>query len=119
MEKIGKVELDESCYAGKDLYSDGAVEDRLLEIAKAYGESDYNRIIAETASWPVMYHFSNIRQNIVEWAPITKEDSVLEIGSGCGAITGALARKAKEVNCIELSKREAKSMRIETVIVRM
>lgn len=27
--------------------------------------------------------------------PITKEDSVLEIGAGCGAITGVLARMAK------------------------
>ena len=61
-----------------------------------YGEEDYNRIIAETSSWPVMYHFSNIRQNIVEWLPIGKGDCVLEIGAGCGAITGALARKAKK-----------------------
>ena len=29
---------------------------------------------------------------------------MLEIGSGCGAITGILAKKAGEVTCIELSK---------------
>lgn len=72
-----------------------------MEIARNYGEEDYNRIIAETSSWPVMYHFSNIRQNIVEWLPIGKGDCVLEIGAGCGAITGALARKAKV--CIVLN----------------
>ena len=76
MEKIGKVELDDTCYPGRDLYSDGEVEDQLLEIARNYGEEDYNRIIAETSSWPVMYHFSNIRQNIVEWLPIGKGDCV-------------------------------------------
>ena len=54
-----------------------------------------------------MYHFSNIRQNIVEWLPIGKGDCVLEIGAGCGAITGALARKAKSVHCIELSKKRS------------
>ena len=65
MEKIGKVELDNTCYPGRDLYSDGEVEDQLLEIARNYGEEDYNRIIAETSSWPVMYHFSN--KEIVFW----------------------------------------------------
>ncbi|MFR4063553.1 MAG: hypothetical protein ACLT1I_12740 [Mediterraneibacter faecis] len=32
---------------------------------------------------------------------------MLEIGSGCGAITGTLAEQAGQVQCIELSKREA------------
>ena len=75
-----------------------------MEIAKKYREDELNKVIAERNSWPVLYHFSHIRQNILEWAPITKNDKVLEIGSGCGAITGVLARKAGEVTCIELSK---------------
>ena len=61
-------------------------------------------MIYERNSWPVLYHFSHIRQNILEWLPITKEQKVLEIGSGCGPITGVLARKAKSVTCIDLSK---------------
>jgi Dimethyladenosine transferase (rRNA methylation) len=32
---------------------------------------------------------------------------VLEIGSGCGAITGALCEKAEKVTCIELSKKRS------------
>ena len=32
---------------------------------------------------------------------------MLEIGSGCGAITGTLADKAKKVTCIELSKKRS------------
>ena len=32
-EKIGKVILDTTCYPGKDLYSDGAIED---EIGRAH-----------------------------------------------------------------------------------
>ncbi len=58
-------------------------------------------------SWPVMYHFSHIRGNIVSWLPITKEDKVLEIGAGCGAITGALAKKAGSVTCVELSRQRS------------
>lgn len=38
---------------------------------------------------------------------ISKNDSVLEIGSGCGAITKALAREARDVTCIDLSKRRS------------
>lgn len=106
-EKIGNVILNYSWYPGEDLYSDGAVEDELLEIAQKYEEEELNQVIAERESWPVLYHFSHIRQNIVEWLPITGDDEVLEIGSGCGAVTGALARKAKHVTCVELSKKRS------------
>lgn len=103
-EKIGNVVLDYEYYPGQDLYSDGPVEEELLEIARTYKEEELNQVIAGTKSWPVLYHFSHIRQNILEWLPIGKSDRVLEIGSGCGAITGALAAKAGSVTCIELSK---------------
>lgn len=103
-EKIGKVTLDLTWYPGEDLYSDGPVEEELLEIARTYKEEELNQVIAERNSWAVLYHFSHIRQNILEWLPIEKEHKVLEIGSGCGAITGTLARKAKKVTCIDLSK---------------
>ena len=103
-EKIGNVILDDTYYPGEDLYSDGPVEEELLEIARNYREEELNQVIASRKSWPVLYHFSHVRANILEWLPIEKSHKVLEIGSGCGAITGALARKAGSVTCIELSK---------------
>lgn len=106
-EQIGKVILDYEYYPGMDLYSDGAVEDELLEIAQTCEESELNKVIAEKKSWPVLYHFSHVRENIIEWMPITKEHKVLEIGAGCGAITGVLAQKAKSVTCIDLSKKRS------------
>ena len=33
-EKIGQVVLDDTHYPGKDLYTDGAIEDEMLEIAR-------------------------------------------------------------------------------------
>lgn len=105
IEKIGNVVLNFKHYPGEDLYSDGQIEDELLEISKKYKQNEWNQVIAERCSWPILYHFSHIRQNITDWLPITKEDAVLEIGSGCGAITGNLAKKAKKVTCIELSKK--------------
>lgn len=107
-EKIGNVVLDYTYYPGKDLYSDGEVEEELLEISENYPEEQWNQVIAYRKSWPVLYHYSHIRQNSVEWLPIKKEDTVLEIGSGCGAITGSLAKKAGKVTCIELSKRRSR-----------
>ena len=106
-EKIGQVTLDDTCYPGQDLYSDGSVEDEMLEIARTYPEEEWNRVIAERKSWPILYHFSHVRENILSWLPFTGKESVLEIGSGCGAITGALCKKAKKVTCIELSKKRS------------
>ncbi len=103
MQQIGKVMIDDTYYPGEDLYSDGPVEEELLEIARTYPEEEWNQVIADRSSWPVLYHFSHIRQNILEWIPFKKTDKVLEIGAGCGAITGAIAKKAGSVTCIDLS----------------
>lgn len=103
IEKIGKVKLDLTHYPGEDLYCDGDVEDELLDIARNYSTAEYRRIIEERQSWPILYHLSPLRENIVEWLPIGKDMKVLEVGSGCGAVTGVLARKAAEVTCIDLS----------------
>ena len=104
---IGKVTLDLSRYPGEDFYSDGAVEEELLKIARDLSPVEYGKVIDEKKSWPVLYHFSKQRENIVDWIPLTKKDKVLEVGSGCGAITGALARKAGSVTCVDLSKRRS------------
>ena len=98
--------LDYECYGGADLYEDGS-EDELLEIVSSTDVKDYNKIIEEKKSWPILYHLSDIRGNIVDWLPITKNDRVLEIGAGCGAITGTLAKKAGQVDCIELSRKRS------------
>ena len=104
---INKVRIDTTHYPGEDLYSDGIIEDRILKLVQDNPVTDYNQVITTENDWAVLYHLSSIRENIIEWLPITKEDSVLEIGAGCGAITGALCRKAKEVECIDLSKKRS------------
>ena len=106
-EKIGKITLDYTLYPGQDFYSDGAIEDELLETVKNYSEEAYMDIVRERNSWPFLYHLSHIRENIVDWVPMDKNAKVLEVGSGCGAITGALARKAGKVTCVELSKKRS------------
>ncbi len=107
IEKIGNVTLDYTFYPGEDLYSDGAVEEEIYSIVLKQPSSEYTRIIEESASWPILYHLSYMRHNIVEWIPFKKTDRVLEIGSGCGAITGILAEKCGQVTCVELSKKRS------------
>lgn len=105
IEKVGNVILNYEFYCGEDAYSDGAIEDELLE--KVSKEQDILKILKGDKRWPILYHLSPVRQNIVDWYDMDKEDEVLEVGAGCGAITGALCKKAKKVTCIELSKKRS------------
>ena len=54
-EKIGQVVLDDTYYPGKDLYTDGAIEDEMLEIARTYPEEEWNQVIAERASLSLIH----------------------------------------------------------------
>ena len=107
VEKIGNITLNLDYYPGEDFYSDGAIEDEMVEIARKYPETAFPDVITERGSWPIMYHLSPFRHNIIDWLPIKKTDKVLEIGSGCGAITGAIASKAGSVTCVDLSKKRS------------
>ena len=83
-EKIGNVVLDYSHYPEQDFYCDGASEDALLELVKTIPPREYPQEIYKAASWEVLYHLSDLRENIVGWLPVDNSMKVLEIGSGCG-----------------------------------
>lgn len=95
--------LNLDSYIGKDLYSDGDVEQEILETAKSGVRPEE----LERVSFPVLYHLSRARENILSWYPFRAEASCLEIGSGCGAITGLLCSRMRQVVSVELSKRRA------------
>ncbi len=109
---MAKLKLD--YYKGKDLYSDGDVENELLEIAKSglpfpteagtRGDSAKGQ---DATNFPVLYHFARVRENILNWYPFAEGAACLEIGSGCGAVTGLLCRRMARVISVELSKRRA------------
>ena len=90
-------------YKGEDLYSDGDVENEVLEYArKGPLSGDLGDV-----KFPVLYHLSKVRENILNWYPFKEGASAIEIGSGCGAITGLLCRRLSRVVSVELSKRRA------------
>lgn len=103
--KIGNVNVNLSYYTGEDLYSDGDIELEILEMVK----KDFNidAVLKADNRWPVLYHLSSARRNILESFEFPDNSSVLEIGAGCGAITGVLCDKFAMVTSIELSKRRA------------
>ncbi len=105
--QIGRVSLNYEFYPGEDLYSDGVIEDEILGIVKEASRVEYPAIIEKKKSWPFLYHLSPLRGNIVDWLPIENTDKVLEIGSGCGAITETLSRKAGKVTCVDLSAKRS------------
>lgn len=107
MERIGNVILDDTHYPGEDLYSDGAVEDRILDLVQSCPKKEFPDVIAKEQDWAVMYHLAHERENILSWYPFAPESKVLEVGSGCGAVTGAVAADARSVTCIDLSKKRS------------
>ena len=101
---IGKVLVDATQDKSEDQYSEGDVEDELLAIVR---KGRREEALRQDTRWPVLYHLSEERQNIVSWLPLEKTDRVLEIGCGCGDVTGALCRRAGHVDAVEISPRRA------------
>ncbi len=97
--------LNYEFYAGEDLYCDGEIEDELLRLVSE--NEDYEETLKSDNRWPLLYHLSGSRGDLLDWYDFGEHASVLEIGAGCGAITGLLCRKAENVTCIELSKKRS------------
>ena len=102
-----KPSLNMQWYYNEDKYSDGDVEDDIIKYIKENEPEDYDKVIMENYNWPVFYHLTHIRKNILNWYPFKKDASVLEIGCGLGAITGLLCDRCAKVTAVELSKRRA------------
>ena len=108
-ERIGGVRLDYRFYKGDDQYSDGdETETRLLQLVTENPVEDFPKITTREKSWPVLYHLSPIRENILNWIDIRPGQRVLELGSGCGAVTGALLGRGAQVTAVDLSMRRSR-----------
>lgn len=72
---IGKVLVDATQDKSEDQYSEGDVEDELLAIVR---KGRREEALRQDTRWPVLYHLSEERQNIVSWLPLEKTDRVLD-----------------------------------------
>lgn len=103
---IGNVPMNLDYYSGIDSYSDGDIEQEMLD-AVINGEASAAEFLTTDRRWPMLYHFSPMRRNLLEGYDFDKDASLLEIGAGCGALTGLFSEKVKKVTAVELSKRRA------------
>ena len=58
-------------------------------------------------NYPILFHLSNVRENILNWYEFKPQSTILEVGSECGALTGLLCQKGKRVVSIEPSRSKA------------
>jgi 2-polyprenyl-3-methyl-5-hydroxy-6-metoxy-1,4-benzoquinol methylase len=91
---------------GKEEYSDGEVEEDILSFVSS--GRDLEEVVRNDRRWAVLYHLDQRRRNLLEWYPFARDASLLEIGAGCGALTGLFTEKLRSVTAIELSPRRAK-----------
>lgn len=72
-------------------YADGA--EAILRDIFHREDFDEQRTWMEYNWWPLSYHLSPARANIIRWLPAVRDGlRVLEVGAGCGAITSYLCR---------------------------
>ena len=97
-------------YSGEDKYSDGEIEKDIIQYTETYEPKDFDKIFEQDRRWPVFYHLTSLRKNILNWYPFKKNAEVLEIGAGMGAITGVLCENVGNVTSVELSKQRASAI---------
>lgn len=85
-------------------YSDGeVVEQRLLTALQGCND---NRVIStellgHIQDWPSEYHFSPARSNLLRFMEFLPENRILELGSGCGALTRFVGETGAAVTAVE------------------
>jgi cyclopropane fatty-acyl-phospholipid synthase-like methyltransferase len=105
-----KIVLD--YYKGNDLYSDGAIEDEiLLLVEKCNGNQQaLEKVVLSDSRWPMLYHLSSERHMLFQPFHFNKDAKLLEVGAGCGALTGFFLQRVAEVTAVELSLKRSRIM---------
>lgn len=98
----------------KYTYSDGKIENYILSAIKNADDisDDSEELMRLSKDWPSYYHLGTGRANILKCLDFkTKQIKVLELGSGCGAITRSLGERFESVDSVEGSPLRAKITR--------
>jgi len=128
MTKIGNVEIKQLTknHGRIDAYADSS-EEYLLKLFEK-PEVDQKKLIQavldSNPTWPILYHLSPQRQQVLSWYAFNSNSTLLEIGAGCGSLTGMFSSKVNRVIANELTpirgeiiaKRFADRTNVEVVI---
>ena len=105
---VGNVSVEVMDNHPEEPYSDHEAEDILLDVfSGADSNQKRSEILANDPSWPLFYHLTPKRGNLLRWYEFSKNAQVLEVGAGCGAITEELVRNEIEVTALELTRKRA------------
>ena len=92
-------------------YSDGVEAENSLEavISKATDRSDHSsELERRITDWVSEYHLSPVHANILRYLNLQNNDTVLELGCGCGALTRYLGELNLSVDAVEGSSKRAR-----------
>ncbi|MBE2258379.1 MAG: class I SAM-dependent methyltransferase [Candidatus Accumulibacter sp.] len=91
-------------------YSDGdEAEEYVFKCIREAGDVSDNspELVRWARDWSSYYHLAAGRANHIRVLDLPRELSVLELGSGCGAVSRYLGEHHHEVHCVEGSPRRA------------
>lgn len=91
-------------------YSDSS-ETSLLDFFSQHPQAD-DEFISDflnqhSNSWPLVYHLAPQRHFLLDWYGFKPKSSLLEIGAGCGAMTGLFLKKGLRTVANELEEERA------------
>lgn len=79
----------------------GIEEREVYRIIKSNPSEDYMEALQGDDRWFLFYHLSDYRSAMLRWYPFKSDASVLEIGAGMGAVTGALCDRVRKITATE------------------
>lgn len=71
------------------------------ELLRIVREHRVQEALSAGRDWSVYFHFSPERANLLRWYPFSSGQQILELGAGCGALTGFLSELADGVVAVE------------------
>ena len=78
--------------------------EKLLNIIKT--EPDLERFLTHESDWEYLYNLSKIRWNVLEWFEFDADGTLLELGAGCGALTGLFSERLQSVVALTATEEE-------------
>ena len=78
--------------------------EELLNIIKT--EPDLERFLTHESDWEYLFNLSKIRWNVLEWFDFDAEGALLELGAGCGALSGLFSERLQSVVALTATEEE-------------
>ena len=86
----------------------------LITVLEKY-KGDTRQILKDHVRLDYLYALSKLRENLMDWYPFREGGTLLEVGSGYGALTGVYAEKVSWVDVLDESEDDLEVNRLRHV----